>query len=203
MAGAPLPIDSHVWSGVHTHSRRLARAAGPARGGSRRRAAGDRIAAGRQPRRWSRAAHAKDRRRRPSYTGVANGSYRRYVHARVVYIDPAPLSRSFWLSVCLCVQSVYYWLRGPSALLAANSCTRESEVRVSIPTLQPRSSSSFGSLVDDAHRSGDEHRHGRRRAFRGAIAVANVSCVEIRAPRSRAARRQLAAAIILRLFCSG
>ena len=45
-----------------------------------------------------------------------------YMH--VVHTSTPPLSRSFWLSVCLCVQSVYYWLRGTSALLAANSCTR-------------------------------------------------------------------------------
>ena len=77
-----MPIDLHVWSGVHSHSRRLARAPGPGRGGSRRRAAGDRIAAGRQPRWRSRAAHAKDRRRRSAYTGIANWSYRRW------YIPP-------------------------------------------------------------------------------------------------------------------
>lgn len=206
-----MPIDLHVWSGVHSHSRRLARAPGPGRGGSRRRAAGDRIAAGRQPRWRSRAAHAKDRRRRSAYTGIANWSYRRW------YIPPLRASPKTATKVS-CGYSIGFVALGVGVSVCAVSvllATRPKraafpglvgqpgtalQVRVSIPKPATREAST---LRDETHRTRDEHRHGRRRAFRGAIAVANVSCVKVRAPRSRAARRQLAAAIILRLFCSG
>ena len=194
-----MPIDLHVWPGVHTHSRRLARAPGPGRGGSRRRAAGDRLAAGRQPRRRSRAAHAKDRRRRPAYTGVANGSYRRYVHACSIHRPRPSLSRFGSRCVCVCSQCATGYAVQARCLPRARAPAAGTPISGSAFPPQP--------CNREAHRrlclvSADE-RHGRRRAFRGAIAVANVSCVEIRAPRSRAARRQLAAAIILRLFCSG
>ena len=38
------------------------------------------------------------------------------VHMHVVH-RPRPSPKSFWLSACLCVQSVYYWLRGPAHCL--------------------------------------------------------------------------------------